>query len=66
MKYASSEVAKIGDTVGDALEHLNGITHAFDKTIRVWAVKQIENVWLSIRQRLKRLLKLRKLDFSAK
>ena len=66
MKYASSEVAKIGDTVGDALEHLNGITHAFDKTIRVRAVKRIESVWLSIRQRLKRLLKLRKLDFSAK
>ena len=66
MKYASSEASKMGHTVGDALEHLNGITHAFDKPIRVRAVKQIENVWLSIRQRLKRLLKLRRLDFSAK
>ena len=63
MEYANSEVAKIGHTVGDALEHLNGITYAFDKPIRVRAVKRIENVWLLIRQRLKRLLKLRKLDF---
>ena len=30
MKYASSEAAKMGHIVGDALEHLNGITHAFD------------------------------------
>ena len=66
MKYASSEVAKIGHTVSNVLEHINGITHAFDKTIRVRAVKRIENVCLSIRQRLRRLLKLRKLDFSAK
>ena len=63
MEYASSEVAKIWHTVADALEHINGITHAFDKPIRVRAVRRIENVWLSIRQRLKRLLKLRKLDF---
>ena len=66
MKYASSEASKMGHTVGDALEHLNGIIHAFDKTIRVRAVKRIENVWLSIRQRLKRLLKLLNMDFSAK
>ena len=66
MKYASSEASKMGHTVGDALEHINGITHAFDKTIRVRAVKQIENVWLSIRQRLKQLLKLLNLDFYAK
>ena len=44
MKYASSEVAKIGHTVGDALEHLNGITHASDKPIRVRAVRRIESV----------------------
>ena len=44
MKYASSEASKMGHTVGDALEHLNGITHAFDKTIRVRAVKRIESV----------------------
>lgn len=66
MKYASSEASKMGHTVSNALKHLNGITHAFDKTIRVRAVKRIENVWLSIRQRLKRLLKLLNLDFSAK
>ena len=33
MKYAGSEAAKMGHIVGDALEHLNGITHAFDNAL---------------------------------
>ena len=53
MKYASSEVAKIGHTVSNTLKYLNWIIRALGKPIRVRTVKRIENIWLPILQYLK-------------